>query len=650
MIAAFALVLASFADPLPRIGARCEGCHASATRAYRETGMARALGPIERGELDGLREVPDATSGFSYRFSAEDEFAAIVEAWKDPRGESAAPTSPGSESSGAGVGARGSEPGSRGADAGSRDAGAVSGGVDPGSLGSAAVSRAALRDATPLAFAIGAGILDRSYVARRGDLMFFAPLEVVRDASDGTRAAVLSPGHAMQSGTRFTIPIAEECLRCHTTSLPPRDYPLNVAPPASWQPSGIDCSGCHAHADEHARWREVEARGEVPEGRDPGLVTTFGDAIESVSVCARCHLQGDANLAIAEPRRGIPPPGGDLLDRRAIFVAAQPTDEIGFVSHVERLALSKCFVESLDDAKPLTCVTCHTPHQTVFAEPERARARAACAQCHPDAAAIGGASAGLERAAASHAARACSLARDERGTQDCVACHMRETRVFDVDHVEIHDHWIQTRPPPPSKSGPLRVKEAKDGRLALFEWPGRAPRAHAGDPGLEFMAAMALGRSDLARDHAAKPPGATAARTPMYFHLLGSLRERERKLDDALRAYERALQLDPELDETRVNLGGVLTGLRRPKEAIELLTKLVERRPSAEGALRNRALAKLALGDRAGFAADLEASLAIHPQAAIARALAQHYRQSGDTQRAEAFERRTLELDPRGVR
>lgn len=588
MIAALASVLVAASDPPVRIGARCEGCHASETRAYRETGMARALGPIEPGELDGLAAVRDATTGFTYEFGADDGRAAIVETWRDPRGV-----------------------------------------------------RPAARDVTPLAFAIGAGHFDRSYAARRGDLLSFAPLEVVRDAQRARRA-VLSPGHAMQPGTRFTIPIAEECLRCHTTSLPPRDYPLNLAPPASWQPSGIDCSGCHANADEHASWREAEARGEGRAGRDPGLVTTFGDAIESVSVCARCHLQGDANLAIAEPRRGIPPPGGDLLDRRAVFVAATPTDEIGFVSHVERLALSKCFSASLDGAKPLTCVTCHTPHQTVFAEAERARSRAACSQCHPDTSAAG--TDGV------HALPPCSLARDERGARDCVACHMRETRVFDVDHVEIHDHWIQTRPPPPSKRGPLRVKEAKDGDVALFEWPGRTARAHAGDPGLELMAAMALGRSDLASEHAAKPPGATAAGVPMYFHLLGSLRERERRLDDALRAYQRALQLDPELDETRVNLGGVLTGLRRPKEAVELLTELVERRPSAEGALRNRALAKLALGDRAGFAADLEAALAIHPQAPIARALAQHYRQAGESRRADELERRALELEPRGVR
>lgn len=580
-----AFVLAAANDPQPRIGARCEACHASETRAYRETGMARALGPIEPGELDGLREVEDATSGFAYRFSVEDEVASIVETWKDPR--------------------------------------------LPGAVS---------RDVTPLAFAVGAGFLDRSYAARRGELLSFAPLEVVR-AQGGAREAVLAPGHAMQPGTRFTIPIAEECLRCHTTSLPPRDYPLNVAPPPTWQPSGIDCHGCHANADEHAAWRELEARGEERAGGDPGIVTTFGDVLESVSVCARCHLQGDANLAIAPPLRGIPPPGGDLLDRRAVFVAAHPTDDVGFVSHVERLAASACFVEALDDANPLTCVTCHTPHLSVFADAGRERARSACVQCHPEA-----------DAGKTQRSPPCSVAPDERGAQDCVACHMRRTPVFDVARVQIHDHWIQRRPPPPSKPGPLRVKEAKDGNVALFEWPGHAPRAHSGDPGLAFMAAMALGRPDLAREHAAKAPGAAAARLPMYFHLLGSLRERERALDDAVRAYERALALDPELDEALVNLGGVLTSTKRPSEAVERLTKLLDRRPRAEGALRNRAIAKLALGDRAGFAEDLEASLAIHPQAPIARALAQHYRQAGLLQRAQALERRALELDPRGAR
>lgn len=223
---------------------------------------------------------------------------------------------------------------------------------------------------------------------------------------------------------------------------------------------------------------------------------------------------------------------------------------------------------------------------------------------------------------------------------------MRATRVFDVDRVVVHDHWIQKSPPAPSKPAPLRAKESKDGALALFEWPAHAPRAHATDPGLWFMAEVALGRPDLARKRAAQAPLARAASLPMYFHLLGSLREREGRFDDAIRAYEKALAIQPELDESLVNLGGALTSARKPNEAIELLTSVIQRRPLAEGALRNRAIARLALRDASGFAADLEAALAIHPQAAIARALAQHYRQAQQPDRAAEFDARARALDP----
>ena len=70
-----------------------------------------------------------------------------------------------------------------------------------------------------LAFAIGAGILDRSYVARRGQSLWFAPLEVV--STPEGRHAALAPGHEIAPGSRFTTPITPECLGCHTDSPPP---------------------------------------------------------------------------------------------------------------------------------------------------------------------------------------------------------------------------------------------------------------------------------------------------------------------------------------------------------------------------------------------------------------------------------------------
>src|SRR6185436_9440478 len=118
-----------------------------------------------------------------------------------------------------------------------------------------------------------------------------------------------------------------------------------------------------------------------PEGTDPIRTASHAGRIESLSMCARCHLQGDASFLLEPRARGIVPPGGDLLAKRAVFVAGKPTDEIGFVSHVERLVLSRCFTEPRL-GEPMTCLTCHDPHRSSFDPRERAAVRDACKKCH----------------------------------------------------------------------------------------------------------------------------------------------------------------------------------------------------------------------------------------------------------------------------
>jgi predicted CXXCH cytochrome family protein len=556
---------AASAAPAAVIGARCLDCHAG--QSYATTGMARALRPIAAGELAGLEPVPDADTGYRYRFTESARGAEIVESLSAP---SSAPD--------------------------------------------AAPAPSTAESAVPLAFAIGAGDLDTSFAARCGELLDFAPLEVQK--SGGSRFAILSPGHTIQRGTRFTIPITEECIGCHTDALPPRDYPLNLAPPGSWKPSGISCAACHGPADAHASWREAELAGKKPSERDPIVTTAHATPAESVSLCARCHLQGDARILLDPLARGVPPPGGDFLERCAVFVAKNPSFDVGFVSQVERLAMSRCFTASFDKgASAMTCVTCHDAHRSITDADERARSRNACTKCHAESSS--------DTAAKKSAAQACALEPAQREGRDCVQCHMRITHAFDVARVEIHDHFIQRTSPPPTPSGRLRTKEAKDGELVAFAWPGKKPTDYASDPGILLMAFMSLGRPDLAGPYSAKEPGEFAKQLPMYHHLRGSFEEQAAKFDNALRSYERALAIDPGQAETAVNLGLLLGRLRRGAEGIRLLDRVIAAHPKAEGALRNRAALKLAAKDDAGFVADLEAAQRIHPIAPVARALAQ---------------------------
>ena len=564
--------------------ALCEDCHPSIVESWRSTGMARALEPLRPGELDGLLPVSDPATGLRYHFEESAGVARIVETLADPPKD------------------------------------AASSGQPP--------HRASSR----LAFAVGAGQLDRSYVAVREGRMWFAPVEVVSESDHGPRQAALAPVQEIQPGTRFGMEITSECLGCHTDAPPPRDWPLNVQPPADeWQPRGISCGACHAKALEHVDWREAELAGDGASGEDPLIAAAPRNDVERLSVCAACHLQGDARIELENGHVGPPEPGRDLLAGRAVFVGRETTEEVSFVSHVERLTASPCYLESRSPAaeggRGLVCETCHDPHRSVYEPRERERVRGACLECH------GHESCGLHDAEA------------KRG-KDCVDCHMRKTPVLDVAHVRITDHRILVRPPPPSEPAPLRFAESPTGDWRRFQWPGEPPPGHADDPGLWMMAYASGGYFDRALELVDAEPGPRVKSLAMYHHVRGLVLEGANRAPEAVASYRAALGLDPELAESASNLGLLLGRLGAVEEAFALLSAIVERHPLADGALRNRALVRRAAGDDRGFLEDLERAMELHPDAAVARALSQAYAERDRLDLARKWSDEALRLDP----
>jgi len=560
--------------------AACADCHPAHVESWRPTAMARALGPVEPGELAGLPPVDDLASGFRYAL-----LEAPVENGGAPRIVETRPDSP------------------------------------------------SHRLEVPLAFAIGAGELDRSYAARLGELLWFAPLEVVT-GEDGRRRPALAPGHAITPGLRFGVAITDECLGCHTDRRPPARWPLNLAVPG-WEPAGIGCAACHGAAPAHAAWREAELTGGAA-GDDPLVRPGALGRVERLSVCAACHLQGDVRIELEPGAIGTLDPGADVLDRRAIFVARTPTDEVGFVSQVERLVLSRCFLGS-----EMTCETCHDPHVAVTAPEERARVRGACLDCH----APGNMGGGRDDCALDAAARAADGG-------DCASCHLPETGVFDVAEVTVHDHWIRRDPPrgapnPGPPEHPLRIAEAPDGDWRPFAWPGEPPPAWAEDPGILLMAFAHGGHLERVEPLLDRPPGPAAARLPMYHHVRGTLLEAFGRAADAEAAYAAALALDPDLGPSATNLGLLLGKLDRHAEGLTVLNRFLERHPRAEGALRNRAVLLFELGNVAGFARDLAAAQAVRPRAENAANLAVWAEREGRADEARRWREIARTLEPR---
>ena len=546
------------------IGESCAACHGVLVDEYRATGMARAIEPVRHEELEGLQRAEDHETGLSYELGETTAGPHIIERWGE---------------------------------------------------GPQAVVRS-----VPLLYAIGAGRLDRSYVAGMGGMEWFAPLEVVSARGSIERHAALAPGHEMVPGTRFGTGITNECLVCHTDRPPVIDYPYNLHS-SNWVPRGISCAACHAAGEEHARFREEEEKGE-----DPALALDELDLAGRISLCARCHLQGDARISLTGSR-ALPTPGTDFLQEWAVYLPRRQDEAVAFVSQVERMLTSVCFTSSLEEgASPLECTTCHDPHRSLDDEAERARVRAACMSCH------GGGD------------DDCSRPDEAETARDCVDCHMPLVGVFDVADVRIHDHEIARSPASPSIYSSIRVKHARDGDVVRYKWPWKEPAT--ADPGLEMMAALIASGARRALERLDNEPGEESRRLSTYHHLRGVLLEETGRLDEARRSYLRALMLDPESGESTVNLSLVLGRMHRASEGLALLDELLERHPYAEGAYRNRALLRNSMGDLRGFASDLETAHAILPRAPIARALAEVSRRLGDESGAKRWESQARLLSP----
>lgn len=567
------------------IGVGCEDCHPGVVESYRRTPMARALEPLAEGEVRLLAElsaesIPIGEAGLAYGFEQEGSRALLVER----------------------------------------------------SLGDQ-VEREIGR--WPVAFAVGAGELDRSYAVELGSALYFAPLEKLSAGSRGASAEHLAPapGHSILPTLRLQSPIGDECLSCHTDALPPKRVPHHAVPEQAWLPQGIGCGACHGDVEAHARWREDALVGKDPGGADPVLRPQSMAWRERLSVCGRCHLQGDSRLSLERGRRALAPPGTDFLASTAVFVAAEDRDEIGFVSHFERLLESDCFLVSPRGA--LACETCHDPHRSMTDPLVRQHARQACSTCHA-----------LEAAEARRAAPSCSLERAQWPVgKDCVSCHMRLTPVFDLEGIAVHDHWIRARPPAASRFQSIRVKQSEGRELRRMAWPGEsAPLAE--DPGLWMVGLAAAGQREAARGLVDRKPDLRVERLNVYQHTRGSLLEELGRFEDARVAYERSRLLDPDWSESTVNLAGVLLELGRPADAVARLDALLARWPLVKGAWQNRAASKLALGDWAGARADLERAYGLAPLAANARALGEIARRAGDAAAVQRWESEAKRLEP----
>jgi hypothetical protein len=278
------------------------------------------------------------------------------------------------------------------------------------------------RNTQEIAYGMGSGANGISYIVRRGNYLFEAPLSYYSKS----RSWELSPGYEF-GDYGFGRAIPAMCVACHSGRAQPvggRDG-LYRDPP--FKELAIGCENCHGPGELHV---EERAKGvPVPGNVDPAIVNPAKlPGWLADNICMNCHQGGDSK--VLQPGKTLFDfrPGTPLEDTLAIFAVppqrgAPPSDPL--LQHYWSMILSRCYRSS---AGRMGCITCHDPHR----QPTSTAAsyyRARCLTCHTEANCRVPLKARMAKSPA----------------DDCAGCHMPKQSLVRISHSALTDHRIIAR-------------------------------------------------------------------------------------------------------------------------------------------------------------------------------------------------------------
>lgn len=381
-----------------------------------------------------------------------------------------------------------------------------------------------------VAYVIGSGSHAEGSLILIGDHLFQSPICYYTSR----RAYDLAPGYERIAEPDFTRPVSEECVLCHSGR--PLHVPGTVNRYANsvFAEQAISCERCHGDATAHLR---RPAPGSIV---NPAKLP----AAARDSICEQCHLAGVTRILNPDTAFADFRPGQPLEDVFTVYTRAG-NRAFKVISHAEQLSLSAC---ARNSAGKLWCGTCHNPHPQT--PPTSSTYNAQCQTCHQG-----------------------HLAQSHPTDRNCVSCHMSKRQAQDGGHTAFTDHRITRRPEP---DGSLAVTDE------LVAWRDPEPALRTRNLALAYVSAGISGRSPtqivrgyrmLTDIQRASPDDIGVLEGIGRALLLG------KEPLEALKAFERVLQLVPDHATSEEDVGTALLESGQVERAASHLERAIELDP-----------------------------------------------------------------------
>jgi tetratricopeptide (TPR) repeat protein len=397
----------------------------------------------------------------------------------------------------------------------------------------------------PLEYAVGSGVNGFSFIVRRGDHLFQAPLSYYAR----TKVWGLSPGYE-HADYGFSRVIHPACLGCHTGRAQPVPQRSGQYLRPPFQEMAIGCENCHGPGAQH-----------VKAGK-PAMIVNPAKLPMALAedICMNCHQNGDTRIAQPGKNEADFRPGTPLNDTVAILKVPRraTTRNTDLLEHHESMRLSRCYRES----GRLSCLSCHNPHAT------QQEYNAKCLSCHSGA------------FAASHPPRSI----------DCTSCHLPKRDVVVIAHSALTNHRIVRIPDQPLADDAFQQTAEDAPDLVHFN-------AVRGKP-LPLLTLLRAYGQLLDTQPAYEPrfqrlleqASKEHSDDPLVLATLGRRSLRANHLDEAVDYLTRSITRGAGASSTFEDLGEALARLGRLEESLSTLNSGIAQFPFAPVLYKSKAL------------------------------------------------------------